>query len=47
MDRAKGLSRQVLLYVALGAAYGSGDLHAQTAIEGFWFGLSKRSWTLT
>ena len=35
------------LYVALGAAYGAGELHAKTAIEGFWFGLSKRSWTLT
>lgn len=35
------------LYVALGAAYGSGDLNAKTAIDGFWFGLSKRSWTLT
>lgn len=35
------------LYVALGAAYESGDLHAKTAIDGFWFGLSKRSWTLT
>jgi len=35
------------LYVALGAAYGSGELHAKTAIEGFWYGLSKRSWTLT
>ncbi|MDR7081082.1 aromatic ring-opening dioxygenase catalytic subunit (LigB family) [Arthrobacter ginsengisoli] len=34
------------LYVALGAAYESGDLHAKTAIDG-WFGLSKRSWTLT
>ena len=22
-------------------------LHAKTAIDGFWFGLSKRSWTLT
>jgi 4,5-DOPA dioxygenase extradiol len=35
------------LYVALGAAYESGDLKAKTAIDGFWFGLSKRSWTLT
>lgn len=35
------------LYVALGAAYESGDLNAKTAIDGFWFGLSKRSWTLT
>lgn len=35
------------LYVALGAAYGSGGIVAKTAIDGFWFGLSKRSWTLT
>jgi 4,5-DOPA dioxygenase extradiol len=34
-------------YVALGAAYGSGELNAKTAIDGFWYGLSKRSWTLT
>ena len=34
------------LYVALGAAYASGELEARTAIDGFWFGLSKRSWTL-
>lgn len=32
------------LFVALGAAYASGDLASQTAIDGFWFGLSKRSW---
>lgn len=35
------------LYVALGAAAESGGIEAKTAIEGFWFGLSKRSWTLT
>jgi 4,5-DOPA dioxygenase extradiol len=34
------------LYVALGAAYASGGIDARTAIDGFWFGLSKRSWTL-
>jgi 4,5-DOPA dioxygenase extradiol len=32
------------LYVALGAAEASGDLAGATAVEGFWFGLSKRSW---
>lgn len=35
------------LYVALGAASGSGTLSADTVrsvIDGFWFGLSKRSW---
>ncbi|MEI2774503.1 MAG: class III extradiol ring-cleavage dioxygenase [Tetrasphaera sp.] len=32
------------LYVTLGAASGSGDLSAQSAVDGFWFGLSKRSW---
>ncbi len=35
------------VYVALGAAYGSdgsGDVAGRTAVEGFWFGLSKRSW---
>ncbi|MGP5688699.1 dioxygenase family protein [Glutamicibacter ardleyensis] len=35
------------LYVSLGAAYASGGIDAKTAIDGFWFGLSKRSWTLT
>lgn len=35
------------LYVALGAAYASGGIEAKTAIDGFWFGLSKRSWSLT
>lgn len=34
------------LYIALGAAYASGGIEAKTAIDGFWFGLSKRSWTL-
>ncbi|MDQ1482748.1 MAG: dioxygenase extradiol [Actinomycetota bacterium] len=32
------------LFVALGAAYESGDLTNRSVIEGFWFGLSKRSW---
>ncbi len=32
------------LYVALGAASGSGGVDAESVIDGFWFGLSKRSW---
>ncbi len=32
------------LYVALGAAYESGDPVGRSVIDGFWFGLSKRSW---
>lgn len=32
------------LYVALGAAYESGSLESESVIDGFWFGLSKRSW---
>jgi len=32
------------LFVALGAAYESGDLTNRSVIEGFWYGLSKRSW---
>ena len=32
------------LYVALGAAAASGGVDAQSVIDGFWFGLSKRSW---
>ncbi|MFV0464300.1 MAG: dioxygenase [Nostocoides sp.] len=36
------------LYVALGAAYGAngsaGDVRGRSIIDGFWFGLSKRSW---
>jgi 4,5-DOPA dioxygenase extradiol len=34
------------LYVSLGAAYasGSGDLDSESVIDGFWYGLSKRSW---
>ncbi|QLQ16017.1 MAG: dioxygenase [Micropruina sp.] len=31
------------LYVALGAA-SSGSLESDTTVEGFWYGLSKRSW---
>lgn len=31
------------LYVALGAA-SSGNLDSDTAVDGFWYGLSKRSW---
>ena len=32
------------LYVTMGAAEASGATERQTAIDGFWFGLSKRSW---
>lgn len=32
------------LYVALGAAAASGALANRSVIDGFWFGLSKRSW---
>jgi 4,5-DOPA dioxygenase extradiol len=32
------------LYVSLGAAYESGSLDNESIIDGFWFGLSKRSW---
>jgi len=32
------------LFVALGAAYEGGDLTNRSVIEGFWYGLSKRSW---
>jgi 4,5-DOPA dioxygenase extradiol len=32
------------LFVALGAAYASGSLDNRSVIDGFWFGLSKRSW---
>ncbi|MEO5983154.1 MAG: class III extradiol ring-cleavage dioxygenase [Pedococcus sp.] len=32
------------LYVSLGAAYESGSLENQSVVDGFWFGLSKRSW---
>ena len=32
------------LFVALGAAHESGSLDNQSVIDGFWFGLSKRSW---
>ncbi|OFE18819.1 dioxygenase [Humibacillus sp. DSM 29435] len=32
------------LFVTLGAAYESSGLTNQSVIDGFWFGLSKRSW---
>lgn len=32
------------LYVSLGAAYESGSVDNESVIDGFWFGLSKRSW---
>ncbi|WP_435200374.1 dioxygenase family protein [Janibacter sp. GS2] len=32
------------LYIAMGAAEASGATERRTAIDGFWFGLSKRSW---
>lgn len=32
------------LYVSLGAAYESGSLDSRSIIDGFWYGLSKRSW---
>jgi 4,5-DOPA dioxygenase extradiol len=32
------------LFVSLGAAYESGDLQNRSVIDGFWYGLSKRSW---
>jgi 4,5-DOPA dioxygenase extradiol len=32
------------LYVALGAASAAGDVAGRSVIDGFWFGLSKRSW---
>jgi len=31
------------LFVSLGAAYESGDLTSRSVIDGFWYGLSKRS----
>ena len=37
------------LFVSLGAAYGadgSGGFDSRSVIDGFWFGLSKRSWQL-
>lgn len=35
------------LYVSLGAAHGSGSGASESVIDGFWFGLSKRSWQLS
>ena len=32
------------LFVSLGAAYESGELANRSVIDGFWYGLSKRSW---
>ncbi len=32
------------LYVALGAASATGDVAGESVIDGFWYGLSKRSW---
>lgn len=32
------------LFVSLGAAHASGGIDGQSIIDGFWFGLSKRSW---
>ena len=32
------------LFVSLGAAYESGELENRSVIDGFWYGLSKRSW---
>jgi len=32
------------LYVALGAAYAGGSLASTSVVDGFWYGLSKRSW---
>jgi 4,5-DOPA dioxygenase extradiol len=32
------------LYVSLGAAHESGSLENESVIDGFWYGLSKRSW---
>jgi 4,5-DOPA dioxygenase extradiol len=32
------------LFVALGAAHESGDAANRSVIDGFWYGLSKRSW---
>lgn len=34
------------LFVALGAAYASTGTESRSVIDGFWFGLSKRSWQL-
>ena len=32
------------LFVSLGAAHAGGGIDASSVIDGFWFGLSKRSW---
>ena len=31
-------------YVALGAASEAGSVAGESVVDGFWFGLSKRSW---
>jgi 4,5-DOPA dioxygenase extradiol len=35
------------LFVSLGAAAESGHLSSRSVIDGFWYGLSKRSWELS
>lgn len=35
------------LYVSLGAAYADATPQTRSVIDGFWFGLSKRSWQFT
>ncbi|GHD05369.1 dioxygenase family protein [Zhihengliuella salsuginis] len=35
------------LYIALGAAAEAGGVNTRSEIDGFWFGMSKRSWSLT
>lgn len=35
------------LYIALGAAAEASGVNTTSEIDGFWFGMSKRSWTLT
>ena len=32
------------LYIAMGAAEASGASERRTTVEGFWYGLSNRSW---
>jgi Uncharacterized conserved protein len=34
------------LFVSLGAAHASGGIDPESVIDGFWYGLSKRSWQL-
>lgn len=36
------------LYIALGAAVGENDsIHPEVTVDGYWYGLSKRSWQFT